>query len=112
MARMAEPGLACPAPAPPPMRPRLSEQASRFTLLEREVEREYRPQMLAALQRKVGAVAEEVHATAPACPQCARPMSYHDRRQVGWRACWGQGQASVCRYACLRCKQQRRALRE
>jgi hypothetical protein len=94
------------------VRPRLSEQASRFTLLEREVEQEYRPQMLAALQRKVDAVAEEVQATAPACPQCARPMSYHDRRSVGWRACWGRVQASVCRYRCSRCKQQRRPLLE
>src|SRR5438105_5777510 len=109
---MAEPRLACPAPAPPPMRPQLSEQASRFTLLEREVEQEYRPQMLAALQRKVDAVAEEVHATAPACLQCAHPMSYHDRRLVGWRACWGRVQASVSRYRCARCKLQRRPVLE
>ncbi len=66
------------------MRPILSEQASRFILLEREVEREYRPQMLETLQRKVNAVAEEVHETAPACPRCARPMSYHDTRSVCW----------------------------
>src|SRR6266568_6978879 len=90
-------------PCEPPVRPGLADGPSRFTLLEREVEQEYRPQMLAALQRKVDAVAEEVQATAPACPQCARPMSYHDRRPVGWRACCAR--ASVFRYRCARCKQ-------
>lgn len=35
----------------PPQRPALAEP-SRFLLLEREVELEYRPQMLAALQRE------------------------------------------------------------
>ncbi len=107
---MAEPRLACPATAPPPVRPILSEQASRFILLEREVEREYRPQMLETLQRKVNAVAEEVHETAPACPRCARPMSYHDTRSVCWLACWGRVQASTSRYRCSRCKQELRPL--
>ena len=90
----------------------LSEQASLFTELEREVEQEYRPQMLAALQRKVDAVAEQENPVAPTCPKCARPMSYHDRRPVGWRACWGRIQASVFRYRCSRCKQERRPLLE
>ena len=107
---MAEPRLACPAPAPPPVRPILSEQPSRFILLEREVEREYRPQMLARLQEKVNAVAEEAHATAPSCPQCARPMGYHDTRPVSWLAHWGRVQASASRYRCAACKQDRRPL--
>ena len=107
---MAEPRLACPASAPPPVRPILSEQASRFILLEREVDLEYRPQMLAALQRKVNAVAEQVQATAPACRQCGRPMSYHDTRSVSWLACWGRVRACASRYRCSRCKQERRPL--
>jgi hypothetical protein len=108
---MAEPRLACgSAPAPPPVRPVLSDQASRFMLLEREVEQEYRPRMLETLQRKVDAVAGEAHVTAPACPQCARPMSYHDTRSVSWLACWGRLHASASRYRCSRCKQERRPL--
>jgi hypothetical protein len=37
-------------PVEPPQRPRLADQPSRFVLLESEVELEYRPQMLEALQ--------------------------------------------------------------
>jgi len=59
-------------------------------LLEREVELEYRPQMLEALQRKINMVAEEARATPPQCPQCGRPMSYHDARPVSWLAHWGR----------------------
>ena len=65
---MGKPRLAAPAPAPPPVRPSLSEQPSRFILLEREVQQEFRSQMLARLQEKVNAVAEEARATPPLCP--------------------------------------------
>ena len=75
---MAQRRLSQPEPLQPPLRPRLAEQPSRFVLLEREVELEYRPQMLEALQRKVNAVAEEASAMAPECPRCRQPMSYHD----------------------------------
>jgi hypothetical protein len=107
---VAEARLACPAPIPPPVRPSLSDQPSRFILLEREVEQEYRPQMLERLQQKVNLVAGESPATAPACPQCARPMSYHDTRSVSWLACWGRLHAAAARYRCSRCKQERRPL--
>ena len=107
---MAEPRLACPAPAPPPVRPSLSEQPSRFILLEREVEQEYRSQMLARLQEKVNAVAEEARATSPLCPQCARPMGYHDTRPISWLAHWGRLQAPASRYRCTACKQECRPL--
>ncbi len=107
---MAEPRLACPVPAPPPVRPSLSDQPSRFILLEREVEQEYRPQMLQTLQRKINAVAQEAHASLPICPQCGRPMGYHDTRAVSWLACWGRLHASAARYRCSPCKQERRPL--
>jgi hypothetical protein len=74
------------------MRPILSEQATRFMLLERAGEQEYRPQMREALQRKVDAVAEQGHAAAPRCRQCAQPRNYHDARPVGW-----QGLLGACR---------------
>jgi hypothetical protein len=107
---MAQRRLSQPEPVEPPLRPRLADQPSRFVLLEREVELEYRPQMLAALQRKVNTVAEEARATPPQCPQCGRPMSYHDARPVSWLANWGRLQASPVRYRCSLCKQERRPL--
>lgn len=73
-------------PVEPPQRPRLADQPSRFVLLEREVELEYGPQMLEALQCKVNTVAKDAHATVPECPQCGRPMTYHDARPVSWLA--------------------------
>ena len=51
-----------------PARPELAEQASQFMLLERAVEQEFRPRMLAELQRRVEAVAETAQAVAPECP--------------------------------------------
>ncbi len=47
--------------AAPPVRPWLADQPSRFMQLEREVEREFQPRLLAALQERVNAVAEETH---------------------------------------------------
>jgi Uncharacterised protein family (UPF0236) len=107
---MAQRRLSQPEAAEPPLRPRLADQPSRFVLLEREVELEYRPQMLEALQRKVNTVAEEAGATRPECPQCGQPMSYHDARPVSWLAHWGRLHASPPRYRCSPCKQERRPL--
>src|SRR6266581_4349906 len=42
-------------PETPPARPVLADDPPRFLLLEREVEIEFRPQMLTALQRQVNA---------------------------------------------------------
>jgi len=80
--------------------------------LEREVEQEYRPQMLAALQRKVDAVAVEVGSNAPDCPQCGRPMGHHDTRPATWLAHWGRLEVSAPRYRCSPCKRERRPLLE
>ena len=107
---MAQRRLSQPEPVEPPLRPRLADHPSRFALLEREVELEYRPQMLEALQRKVNTVAEEAHVTAPECPRCSRPMSYHDARPVSWLAHWGRLHVSPARYRCSPCKQERRPL--
>ena len=78
---MAQRRLSQPEPLQPPLRPRLADQPSRFVLLEREVELEYRPQMLEALQRKVKAVAEEASAMVPEFPRCGQP-----NRKTG--PCW------------------------
>jgi hypothetical protein len=104
--------LSHPEPVVPPLRPALADQPSRFMQLEREVEQEYRPRMLASLQSKVDQVAAESRALVPVCPCCGRPMVYHDTRRVSWQAHWGHLQAFPSRYRCSPCKQQRRPLLE
>lgn len=101
-----------PAPEPeiPPARPVLAEGPSRFLLLEREVEIEYRPQMLAALQHKVNAVAEQARGTLPTCPHCGRTMRCQDTRPVTWLARCGCLRASVSRYRCPPCRYECRPL--
>jgi hypothetical protein len=85
-------------------------EVSQFVRLEREVEDEYRPQMLKALQRKVNGVAESAQDTVPTCTQCGQRMDRHDTRPVTWRARFGQLHAAVTRYRCKACRQERRPL--
>ena len=93
-----------PEPAVPPARPVLADDPPRFLLLEREVEIEFRPRMLAALQGKVDAVAAAVRDTATACPNCGQPMRCHDTRSVTWLARFGRLHAPVSRYRCPFCR--------
>ncbi len=97
-------------PAVPPARPWLADQPSRFMVLEREVEQEFRPRLLAALQEKVDAVAQQTHATAPSCPGCGRAMGFHDGRTISWWARFGRLHACVRRYRCANCQHQCRPL--
>lgn len=78
--------------------------------LEREVEQEYRPQMLDALQRKVNAMAESSSGSSPNCPKCGRQMGHHDTGRVSWLARFGRVRASVRRYRCAGCKCESRPL--
>jgi hypothetical protein len=80
--------------------------------LEREVEQEYWPQILAALQGKVDAVTVELGSNAPDCPQCGQPMGYHDTRPAAWLAHWGRLQVAAPRYRCALCHCERRPLLE
>src|SRR5450432_1006702 len=93
-----------------PARPELAEQASQFMLLEREVDQEYRPLMLAALQRRVDAVALTTQITEPACPRCGRSMRRKDTRPVSWLARFGRLSAQVSRFVCRACQVQCRPL--
>lgn len=95
--------LPAPEPDTPPARPALADHPSRFLLLEREVELDYRPQMLNALQRKVNAVAEETRGMLPACSHCGQTMRRQDTRDVSWWARCGCLHAAVSRYRCLCC---------
>ena len=97
-------------PETPPARPVLAEDPPRFLLLEREVEIEHRPQMLAALQSKVNAVAEAAQGTASSCPHCGQPMRRQDTRPVSWLARCGCLHAPVSRYRCPPCRYECRPL--
>ena len=83
---------------------------SQFIELEREVEIDYRPLMLEALQRKVNAVADSARGQAPACSGCGLPMKRHDSETVSWTARCGTLQAAVERYRCRGCKSEQRPL--
>jgi hypothetical protein len=99
-----------PEPSAPPARPWLAEQASRFMILEREVEQEFRPRLLAALQEKVDAVAKQTHSSVPSCPRCGGAMGPHDDRTVSWLARFGRLHARVWRYRCRNCHDECRPL--
>jgi hypothetical protein len=78
--------------------------------MEREVEEQFRPQMLEALQSKVNRAADSVSSQNPCCPRCGKPMSYHDTRSVSWLARYGRLRAQAHRYRCRPCKQECRPL--
>ncbi len=107
---MPQPQSPRPEPEIPPVRPVLADDPPRFLLLEREVEIEYRPQMLAALQTKVDAFAAAARGTAPVCPQCGQPMRCQDTREVSWLARCGCLHAPVSRYRCPPCRYECRPL--
>lgn len=94
---------------PAAQRPELS-QPSEMIRLEREVEREYRPQMLESLQQKINEVAESTERTTPICRECSASMKYHDRREVSWITLYGKVRAEVSRYRCRRCSKESRPL--
>jgi hypothetical protein len=79
-------------------------------LLEREVELQYRPRMLEALQNKVNAVADSLKGQAPICSQCGQPMKGHATETVSWVVRFGSLHASVARYRCPACRDERRPL--
>jgi len=81
-------------------------------LLEREVEDEFRPRMLQALQHKVNALAEASRPPSPNCPRCRRPMRYQDQPTVSWLTRFGRLRAPASRYRCPACKQECRPLLE
>lgn len=102
--------LSRPEPDTPPARPVLADGPPRFVLLEREVELEQRPQMLAALQSKVDAVAAAARDTVPVCPHCGRRMRCQETREVSWLARCGRLRAPVSRYRCPSCRYECRPL--
>src|SRR6202167_1843663 len=87
----------------PPVRPVLADKPSRFLLLERAVEDEYRPRMREELQRRVSDLAETTRAESPVCVPCGRSMVCQDVRPVSWGARFGRLRVGVPRYRCPAC---------
>lgn len=94
----------------PPARPWLADEPSQFMRLEREVEQEFQPRLLDALQNKVNALAEATRSTVPSCPHCQLRMGTHDSRSVCWQARFGRLRVAVTRYRCTQCSYQCRPL--
>ena len=109
LAKQRQPRNSATQPAEVRQRPALRD-VSQFMLLEREVEFQYRPRILEALQNKVHAVADSLQGQTPACSQCGQPMKPHDTETVSWRARLGCLHASVARYRCPACQGERRPL--
>jgi hypothetical protein len=81
-------------------------------ILERDVEQEFRPRMLAALQERVDTLSEQTHSSVPSCPRCGCAMGPHDCRPVSWLARFGRLHARVWRYRCPTCHGECRPLLE
>lgn len=109
LAKQRQPRTPVAQPAEAPPRPALQE-VSQFMLLEREVELEHRPRMLQALQGKVNAVVDSLRSQTPACSRCSQPMQRHDTETVSWVARFGRLHATVARYRCPACQDERRPL--
>jgi len=109
LAKQRQPRKPVAEPAQAPPRPALQE-VSQFMLLEREVEIEYRPRMLEALQNKVDTVADSLQGQVPVCSQCHQTMKRHDAETVSWVARFGGLHASVARYRCPTCRDECRPL--
>jgi len=98
--------------APAAVKPVLPTEASLFIRLEREVEDEFRPGMLEALQRKIDDLVDSQSGQRPACPECENPMPYKDRNPVSWLTRFGTVTATVAIFVCNSCKTRRRPLIE
>jgi hypothetical protein len=70
--RVGRPRLPTAAQSSPPVRPVLADEVAQFMQMEREVEVEFRSQMLVALQSKVDRAADSLTAQAPICRGCCR----------------------------------------
>ena len=109
LTKQRQPGTPAAQPAQAPRHPVLQD-VSQFMLLEREVEIQYRPLMREALQDKVNAVADSLGDHTPAWSRCGQTMKRHDTETVSWGARFGRLHASVARYRCPACKDERRPL--
>lgn len=98
-----------PLPAPAP---ELLQQVSLLMRLEREVEDEYRPQMLVRLRDKVAAQQEAMRGQAPRCPVHGRAMKSRGQKPCSFVTRYGKLELRPSTYRCEKkdCDQHRRPL--
>lgn len=94
------------------VKPALLDEIPLFIRLEREVEDEFRPRMLDALQKKVNEHAVAQAEQRPRCPECERLMRYKDTTPVSWLTRFGTVVAMAAIFVCGTCKTRRRPLIE
>jgi hypothetical protein len=95
----------CAVPAP-----KLAEQAPLLIRLEREVEDEFRPLMLRALEHKVKELDRSLWGKPPRCAACGRPMKSRGRRPSGFITRFGQLDVRPAIYRCKHCQRSERPL--
>jgi hypothetical protein len=90
-----------PPPAPAPV---LADEVPLFMRLEREVEDEFRPRMLAALTAKIAVLENALAKPGPRCPDCARAMRSRGRRPVSFITRFGTLKLRPASYRCKPCR--------
>ncbi len=95
-----------------PAEPVLPTEAPLLIRLEREVENEFRPLMLEALQRKIDEHAASLQGQRPDCTDCGEPMRYKDKTPITWLTRFGEVTVMVAIFVCFGCKTKRRPLIE
>jgi hypothetical protein len=97
--------------APPPaLPPELAGEVPLLMRLEREVEDEYRPQMLARLGERVASVEREFAGKAPGCGDCGRAMRGRGRKGSSFITRFGVLKLRPAIYRCRGCRRREQPL--
>ncbi len=96
-----------PTPAPAPV---LADEAPLLMRLERDVEDEYRPQMLAALGERIASLDHESAGTAPRCAGCGCAMRARGRKSSSFITRFGKLKLRPATYRCRGCRRQEQPL--
>jgi len=95
-------------PVPPP--PQLAAELPLLLRLERAVEDEFRPQMLARLRERILDEDKALHGNAPRCPDCGRPMAARGRKATSFITRFGTVRLRPRGYRCMPCRCHERPL--
>lgn len=90
--------------------PTLAPQAPLLIRLERQVDDEFRPQQLKALQHKVRELDRSLRGKPPRCAACGQPMKSRGRRPSGFITRFGELELRAAVYRCKHCQRSERPL--
>lgn len=90
--------------------PELALQAPLLVRLEREVENEFRPRLLEALEHKVRQLDRSLRGKPPCCPVCGAAMQSRGRRPSGFITRFGELDVRPAVYRCRHCQRNERPL--